>query len=1285
MAARVGQRTGNPQTWKKRSKKQPIKVSVPYAPTPKGKAAEQKARGKVTVPYAPTPTGKAAERKAKEKAALDVLRGAQVPPTPQTALQQAVHSGIPPSESFRRLYGDKLADKIDTERIRRYVAPREGIHADPLAELAISTVATAGIGGAAGVLSKGAKAALSGTVESAASGGRATQALTKAAKVVKGKSPTAVKDGAARAARAARGGVVRTAAGKAATKVEPAAVRAARIKALSRTARAARKVPKPIRTGAKIGTQVATAPVKRPFTAPIAAQAPSAILSGDPREFGKAFTGTGNLATISGAIGNAVASATPGAVAQNLVRDAFNLPAVALPSAYLPLAGLVEASQGDPSRLRSLWGEYVKSGAIPAALRGDGEAALNAVVEHPLYAALEASGGAAVVGRGSGALVRGATRGRVGGTARPPVYIRGQEHLGNVNELMGRGRYSPDLLRQGIQRLYDMRRGEHIQPGGLKSAVGLDPTTRALKHMARRFAYGEEQLRRLNREERAKLMRDAQPRSSRLRVDKASAGVVSQAVQRIIQRPESFVEDLRLYRAGLEAESRSGSLTAVQQKANRAMVKQLDRALQTGNAEEIVRAANTFIEQHGKIVDGLVKRGLLNADQASRAVLYPWARIHLDADYKPGVGLVDRNGSVITTAEIVAQMEKHGVEAPGFLSQKPRTPGAGAYFQSFFPERQTMHSRPRTGAATVGGTYDASYQALVEQLLYSGSKLDAAKSFDKLVRQFGSKAPRGVSSMRDAWDALNDPERFGWDGPPPGVDLRPIRVAPFRAAGEEIVKAQAHQGLGSPLLDPQQSAATEALTAQLLDAASKDGPGPYAYIPDPVFKELEGQFKRSGTAEKAGAALGQLAKSAWLPFSPSFYAGNFVDQYLRSIFAGIGPSDVRLGRQAIKGRGDIPGLLERDPAAAESIVSGAGYSSVIRQRIHRDARQFSGTPLQGFARGLEALSETHGPKEALRLYRQSRDLLLGLNSKLFERLPQYGALGKEMRRELQATSGRWRHALEISDGAFEDLLRGLRGTDKQIQYARAVEQVFSNWGKVGRAGRALSAFAPFWQWARASTRFVLLTLPAHHPVKTGLVAAAAEMTEPERKAFGLDKFAAEALPGFLQGSLPINGGIARNVPKYTSFGVFADYPEFLGRLFLPQLQTPLQTLQGLDWKGDKLERADGRPLNDIERAGLALLSSAEQFIPGLNLLESATGTSLPGNIGGETGVGKFAPWATYKGEKLHYLRSLSNRQQIDVPISGSGASGAAVDYGRVASGGTVDSDIDYEKVAAGGG
>lgn len=1020
---------------------------------------------------------------------------------------------------------------------------------------------------------------------------------------------------------------------------------------------AVKRAPKPVRTAGRVAGQVASAPIKHPFTAPIAAQAPSAVLSGDPREFGKAFTGEGTLAAIGSGVGGAVASITPNTVAENLVRDAFNLPAIVLPAVYLPLAGVVEASQGDSSRLRKLWGDYVEAGLIPAAVQGDGEGVLKAIEEHPLFSALEVSGTAALVGRGAGAAARGATRGRAGGTARPPVYIRGQEHLGNVNELMGRGRYSPDLIRQAAQRVYDARRGRYIEPrGGLKGLLGLDPATRALRHTARRFAYGQEQARRVNRANRQKLMRDIAPKGRLGRIDRASAGVVAQAVQRVAQKPEKFFDDLPAYRTQLEQSYRSGELTKVQQKANRAMVREIDLALDSADPAAVARTANAFMEEQGKIVTGLVERGLLNEDQAVRAALFPWARVHMGADYKPGKGLVDRDGRPLPTETIVASMQRQGVEPPGFLSQRPRTPGRAAFYQAAFPDRQTLRTQPRTGKATLQGTYDASYQALTEQLLFSGAKLDAAATYDALVRQFSIRVPEKVKSMRDAWDALADPERFGWQDPTPNLPKRPIRVAPFLAAREEIAKVQAHQGLDSPLLDPSQAAASEALTARLLSEAAKDGPGPYAYIPEPVYRELDGLFKRSGTGEKLGQALGQFAKSAWLPFSPSFYVGNLVDNYLRAALAGIGPTDIILGRQAIKGRRGIPGLVDRDLAASESILSGAGYSSVTRQRIHRDARSFEGSALQGYARGLEAFSKTPGPKQAYQVFLKSRDLLMSLNAALTERLPQYGAIGKEMRRELQATQGRWRHALMVSDDAFKDLLDGLRGTDKQIQYARAVEQVFSNWGKVGRAGRTLSSFAPFWQWARAATRFVALTLPAHHPIKTALVAAAAEMTEEERKRLGLDRSAEEALPEFLQGSLPVGGGIARNVPKYTSFGVFNDYPEFIGRLFLPQVQSPLEILKGVDWLGEKLAKADGTPMDGLERASLAILVAGEQFIPGLALLESATGISLPGNFGGETGPGKFSPGAVYKGDKLDYFRSLSSSQQITVPVKGSGGS-----------------------------
>ncbi len=465
----------------------------------------------------------------------------------------------------------------------------------------------------------------------------------------------------------------------------------------------------------------------------------------------------------------------------------------------------------------------------------------------------------------------------------------------------------------------------------------------------------------------------------------------------------------------------------------------------------------------------------------------------------------------------------------------------------------------------------------------------------------------------------------------------------------------------------------ENLASQALVEAEKSGPGPIAYVPETLYRRLTEHFRPTTAYEKGAQAINTAFKGAVLPFSPSFFVGNAIDNWMRFALGGHGPFDIRLGRKL---------AAQMDEGARESIIPGAGYGSFERIQTYRDARQFEGTSLAPVARTLHALRETPGLKQAVSAFDATRDFLLEANSKFFERLPQYGAIGKEARRELQASSGHWHHALTVSGGAFEDLLHGLRNTDKQVQYAKAVEEVFGNWGKNGPFARhVLTNLVPFWQWARASTRFVLLTLPAHHPIKVGLLAAASEMTEDERKRFGLDKYADEPLPGFLQGNVPSGDTVTRNLSKYTSFGTFSDYPEFLGRLFFAQGSNPIAALQGLDWKGDQLSDADGRPASDEQRIKLAILSTGEQFLPGFNLISSAA----------QGDVGNFSPLATEDESKLGFLRSLHNSQQITVPVSGasdegdSEVGGFTDGYMKQLNGGSAESFTDgYMKALAGG-
>lgn len=1206
----------------------PIKVAVPYAPTKKGKAAERAAAGRSLKASGSVEKSSGVSLGDIASVAADVVTA----PGPLGPLAKG-----PMGDVIRSTLKDSAENAIDvvneseTARLLRGEGPRPGgfaAHEPSKKELQLAGDLSLLIPGGEGVSLAG----KAGKVIQGASDLKSASKLIEASKA-------AVKEGGAAekvAKRAWGAGRGRSAIAKVASKAEPEAVRAARTDVARRAAQAAGRLPKSVRTTGRVAGRAVALPVKRPFTAPIAAQVPAAAISGNPSELGKAFTGQGVFANASSSLGDTVASAVPGEVAKNLVKDAFNLPAVALPSAYLPIAGAVEASKGDSSRLEKLLHDYEASGLLPAALKGNLPGVAKALKEHPLFSALEVSGATAAVGRGAGAAARAATHGKLGGTERPALVIQGMEKYGDVRPVAGKlgtggARYSPDLLRQLIQRGADRRRtgkrgGQYASPAEAE---------RALKSYADRYAYERQQLQRVHRFENTHDVYGARPKSGRFRTDKASAGVVSLAVQKIIRSPETFGEDLRTYRGQLERVYKEGELTKGEKASNRALVKQIDKAIRSGNPEEIVKSANAFIKTHKDLVDELVSRGLLDPEQAQKAALTPFAVVHMGA--KPG--------ELPPTEEILSEMKRHGADEPGFLTHRPRTTSAGgAWYRAFFPERQTLPRQARTGGAAARGTFDASYRALVEQAARTGTIGDAAVGFDEMMRKFAVPAPGGVKSMNQAHDVLRNPDRYGINLPE-GVELQPIRVAPFMAMRKELEAAHSHQAL----LDPENNPALERVASEAMAAAERDGEGPIAFVPRTLFKRLQDHFKPTATHEKVAQSINTAFKGAVLPFSPSFYIGNAVDNWMRAGLAGIGPSDIRLGKRADKVMRDMG-----EEGATESIIPGAGYGSVKRVQPYRSASQFEGTSLAPLARTWTAIRHTPGPKQVTDLYKASKDFLLEVNSKFTERLPQYGALGKEVRRDLQARTGHWHHALMVSDDALKDLLKGVRNTDKQVQYARAVEDVFGNWGKNGPFARhILSNFVPFWMWARASTRFVLMTLPAHHPIKTAILAAAAEMTEPERKRFGLDKFAEEPLPGYLQGSLPIGGGIGRNVPKYTSFGSFSDYPEFLGKLFFAQGSSPLQALQGLDWKGDRLAKEDGSPVSDQERVWLATLTGAEQFVPGFNLIQGATGGD----------VGKFSPVAAETGDKLKFLRELSKMQQITVPVS-SESSGSSWGSGR---------------------
>ena len=763
------------------------------------------------------------------------------------------------------------------------------------AELAIDTIATAGLGGAAGLLSKGAKAALAGT---------------KAARAIKASEEIAAESGAARAARAAQGGIVRKGVTKAAQRLEPSAVRAARAKTTARVAKVAEKTPKPVRTGAKVGARIAAHPFKHPFTAPFTAQAPFALAHGDPKEFLKAAEGKGALADIAGTVGGAV-GVVP--VAGQVAREAVNLPAVIVPSLYLTGKAGVEAAGGNSQEFDKLWNDWVKTGLLPALAKGDPKAAVHALKGHPLYSALEASGALSAVGRGAGAITRAASNGKVGGLARPDLTVEGYPNVKVQRQ------YSRDLIRQAAQRAYDRKSGNVIRPG---TGSRLTPTLERRgdylfrKHVVRdagdRFNANAQDAQRLGRQQSYKTAADLLPRKKVLgvfkKLDRASADVVVHAIERVVRHPETFHQDLQHYLDQLEAvanDTVGGQpvLDRAEMAANRSMAANIQKALSHGpeRVQGTIDAANAFIEAQRPIVDELIKRGLLQPDQAAKAAGIPFARIHLGAthgkpeglirqakadlgatrrqaretarqrvsgaaesravaakklnaaeagriaaertvatlrakvsaaksetgrasalkrveraqsvldaararvksakaesraaraewnrrakaasrEYNAKVGeankaladarkadhqLIDSEGLPVTLDRLRAEMAKHGVEEPGFISHRAGTRG-----DHWAPtnERGSLPKGKRTGGSTARGSHEAGFEAVIRQLGRARGLLDRVKTWDEFITRFGSGRARDQSRL--------DGRRQEGDPRP-----RPLRAQPEHRLG----------------------------------------------------------------------------------------------------------------------------------------------------------------------------------------------------------------------------------------------------------------------------------------------------------------------------------------------------------------------------------------------------------------------------------------------------------------------------------------------------------------------
>ena len=624
--------------------------------------------------------------------------------------------------------------------------------------------------------------------------------------------------------------------------------------------------------------------------------------------------------------------------------------------------------------------------------------------------------------------------------------------------------------------------------------------------------------------------------------------------------------------------------------------------------------------------------------------------------------LIDAEGRALPPERLESIRQEMGAEPTAFVSQSPRARGARSFYRAFFPDRASVAKAKRTGKATEDGTFDPSFDALVEQRVRGRGIVDAIKGFDRTVREFAVGGR--FRNWQEAQDAAQMFERRT------GIAVRPMRLSPLHANSREARRAEEI----FDAMDTQNQRALEGVTERLLREATTDGPGPVVLVPEAVYKRLQEHFQAATVDRRVMQVVTNTFKGVVLPTSPNWFLGNLIDVSMRSMLSGTIPwgRDARLGRRIVREYERMYGPEEAARLRA-ALLLGMNYSAAESTRVFRDARQFAGTRIAPLARALGALRRSPGVKQVVNTYVRYRDAAFHFNEKFLERQSQYAQLGKAARREVRQTTGKWHKALVLGDEAIRDLAKGLRETDAQIRYAKQIEDVLGKWtANSPTARRFLVDYTPFGMWARAATKFVLVTLPARHPIKTSIAAMLGEYTREEREALGLTPDAQRALPPDLQGSIPLPGGRLAPVQTLSTFGFFADYQQSLATMVLPQF--PLDELRRYDWTGRELRHEDGTRLLQEERALVALLSFGEAMVPfvamGKRIADQGPIAALPR---------AFRPMPP---DQVQRIRDRYQARTITVPVGGGGGPAAGPPTSSSAPAPTVNP---YVGVGGGGG
>lgn len=892
----------------------------------------------------------------------------------------------------------------------------------------------------------------------------------------------------------------------------------------------------------------------------------SKLLKSAVPNFGEGLKGSGTGAGLAAI--NAPTSAIGGAeqklgkLGTNTAKDAIDLPAQTL-STVGTLGG--DVATGHPGKaLSDLISPYKQLIANPG----------KTFSEHPLDTALMVSGPLHLASRIPAGAIRAAAPesalGKAVSTTREGVQLGG-------NLTHERPRYSPYPGIKAGQVAFEKTRFDRSPTGALvPKSPGLRAKLTGLE--TSRLIGVNERIRQANRDTAIKARADAVRVS---RPAKAAHGaktalaynpkgaaipgaeMLARIADGTIRRPETFVADIQKHLSQVSS-NRANLLDSPKLlKEHDAYVKALAGASKRNPAPKDLAKLFTAAEAYArdyKPVEGeahkLGQFGNRTQDALLKRTLSHYAIAHMGAKFE-GVGdeqgLVSASGKPLAASQILANANRETKgRALAFTSDRPRT-GSAYYISS--ERRPLPQNATNTYFAYTHGLTDPSDQALLEQHVRMQGIVDAHKAQNRTVNAISVMRPDGT-----AWPtykaAQADAERLGGH-------YQPIAIAqPFHPQDSLNKSLQ-----GTDPANLEQGAQTHGL--DLGSRLTDTGQGRWALADKAAIDRIKQHTAQitSNPAMRGLKMTNNQFRQVALGTSAKHIPGIIQEGLIRDVASGVGVSSWITGKRLLSKAEELN--PEKGRQARLQLTGGTVAGSAKMMMTRQVSDHFLGTNFHGPLKAFESFMRAPGARQMRNAWKGWLRIAINGTKKYIEEQNQTAGVGKAALREFGAQHGPFAKALRIQGSMLDDAAKGLFDDKKLRAFRAEVEHIYGRWTDLTPTGQTALMLSPFGLWWTNSVKW-LARSPVDRPVATGAVAGATVGTQQERNQKGLDLFAPNAVPPYMQGGIPIAGGKVLAQNYYSPFGVANDPLDTAGSLIAPWLQPLLFGSKGIDYLGKPL-------------------------------------------------------------------------------------------------------------------